>query len=122
MNKQKQVENIIITSLEQQVYKEGDKILSIRSMAKNLNVSTAPVLAAYQHLVDIGILEARSKSGYYIAKQDDSFKIENSIDSYQSYDFETDLPIPALLRLLRPRLWGRYPVQIFHPAAACEAA
>ena len=63
MTRQKQIETIILSSLEKNIYKEGDKLTSVRKMAHINNVSVTTVLAAYRHLENMGVLEARPKSG-----------------------------------------------------------
>lgn len=86
INKQKLIENIIISSIEQRIFKEGDRLLSVRRMADSNHMSITPVLAAYRHLEDIGVLEARSKSGFYVAAKSRA----KAPESYQPFDFETD--------------------------------
>jgi len=89
MTRQKQIENMILSSLEKNIYKQGDKLTSVRKMARINNVSVTTVLAAYRSLENIGVLEARPKSGYYIAQQS-PVKARQEPRSYQSYDFESD--------------------------------
>lgn len=48
------------------VYQHGDKLPSVRSMAKQRDVSVSTVLAAYNQLEDQGLIEVRPKSGYYV--------------------------------------------------------
>lgn len=89
MTRQKQIETIILSSLEKNIYKEGDKLTSVRKMAHINNVSVTTVLAAYRHLENMGVLEARPKSGYYIAKQS-PVKAKQEPKTHQSYNFESD--------------------------------
>lgn len=44
----------------------GDRIPSVRKLARQQGVSVATVLAAYVHLEDRGVIEARPQSGHYV--------------------------------------------------------
>lgn len=56
----------LITQIKDGVYKSGDKLLSVRAMAKQQGVSVSTILAAYGILEDRGFAEVRPKSGYYV--------------------------------------------------------
>src|SRR3546814_1011019 len=45
----------------------GDPLPSCRRLAGMLNIARNTVMLAYQSLVDEGFLEARERSGYYVA-------------------------------------------------------
>lgn len=47
--------------------KRGDRLTSVREMARQQSVSTATVLQAYRHLEDAQLIEARPRSGYFVA-------------------------------------------------------
>ncbi|WP_119153690.1 PLP-dependent aminotransferase family protein [Caldimonas tepidiphila] len=47
--------------------KRGDRLTSVREMARQQSVSTSTVLQAYRHLEDARLIEARPKSGYFVA-------------------------------------------------------
>lgn len=98
ITKQKLIESMILSSIEQRIFKEGDRLLSVRKMAENNQMSITPVLAAYRHLEDIGVLEARSKSGFYVAAKG----ITKEPEFYQSYDFETDAQSQSLFNCSDP--------------------
>lgn len=44
----------------------GDRVPSVRKLARQRGVSIATVLAAYVHLEDRGVIEARPQSGHYV--------------------------------------------------------
>jgi len=44
----------------------GDRVPSVRSLSQQQNVHVSTVLQAYQRLEDIGVIEARPQSGYYV--------------------------------------------------------
>src|SRR4030095_9268797 len=47
-------------------FKPGDKLPSIRSLSKQQGISITTVYKAYSELEVIGLIEARTKSGYYV--------------------------------------------------------
>ena len=47
-------------------YAPGAKIPSMRQLSEKLNVSISTVIQSYQHLEQLGFLEARPQSGYYV--------------------------------------------------------
>lgn len=52
--------------IRQAVYKQGEKLPSVRNQAGQQGVSVSTILAAYTLLEDRGAIEARPKSGYYV--------------------------------------------------------
>jgi DNA-binding transcriptional MocR family regulator len=46
----------------------GDKVPSVRRLSVQQGVSVSTVLQAYQRLEDIGVIEARPQSGYYVRR------------------------------------------------------
>ncbi|MCG8614293.1 MAG: PLP-dependent aminotransferase family protein [Pseudomonadales bacterium] len=48
------------------VYRSGDKLPSVRSHGKTLNVSISTMLTAYGLLEDRGLVEVKPKSGYFV--------------------------------------------------------
>jgi DNA-binding transcriptional MocR family regulator len=46
----------------------GDKVPSVRRLSQQQGVSVSTVLQAYQRLEDIGVIEARPQSGYYVRR------------------------------------------------------
>ena len=47
-------------------YKPGEKLLSIRKLHKQSNLSISTVYKTYMELETMGLIEARPKSGYYV--------------------------------------------------------
>lgn len=47
----------------------GDRVPSVRRLSNQQRVSVSTVLQAYQRLEDIGVIEARPQSGYYVRRQ-----------------------------------------------------
>ncbi len=50
-------------------YRTGEKIPSVRSLSKQMDVSISTVVKAYYHLENQGLIEARPQSGYYVRHQ-----------------------------------------------------
>jgi DNA-binding transcriptional MocR family regulator len=46
----------------------GDRVPSVRRLSRQQGVSVSTVLHAYQRLEDIGVIEARPQSGYYVRR------------------------------------------------------
>lgn len=46
----------------------GDRVPSVRRLSRQQGVSVSTVLQAYQRLEDIGVIEARPQSGYYVRR------------------------------------------------------
>jgi len=53
--------------IEESILKAGDKVPSVRSMAKQSEVSVSTVLQAYANLEADGIVYARPQSGYFVS-------------------------------------------------------
>jgi DNA-binding transcriptional MocR family regulator len=74
----------IATTIEQQIMDEvlriGDKLPSVRMLAKQHNISMSTALQAYYHLEGKGLIESRPQSGYYVRFNPSRFprKIEKS--------------------------------------------
>ncbi|MBI5575279.1 MAG: PLP-dependent aminotransferase family protein [Deltaproteobacteria bacterium] len=52
--------------IEQGTYLPGDRIPSIRELSRRMNVSINTIMEAYANLENMGVVEARPQSGYYV--------------------------------------------------------
>jgi len=52
--------------IEQGTYRPGERIPSIRTMSRQMQVSINTIMEAYAHLENKGMVEARPQSGYYV--------------------------------------------------------
>jgi DNA-binding transcriptional MocR family regulator len=52
--------------IEQDTFRPGERIPSVRGLSRQMAVSLATVLSAYGLLEDRGLIEARPQSGYYV--------------------------------------------------------
>ena len=56
----------IESQIRQNVLKTGDKLLSVRALSQQQGISMSTAYKAYVELENLGIIEARPKSGYYV--------------------------------------------------------
>jgi DNA-binding transcriptional MocR family regulator len=63
----RQVYDSLLAKIESRALKSGDRLPSVRELAKQCSISTMTVTNAYQRLVAKGHVEARPASGYYVA-------------------------------------------------------
>lgn len=61
-----QVAGRLETLIRKGVLKTGDKLVSVRSLSKDQGISLSTAFKAYSSLEQKGLIEARTKSGYYI--------------------------------------------------------
>ena len=52
--------------IEKGTYRPGERIPSIRNLSRQMRVSINTVMQAYAHLENVGMVEARPQSGYYV--------------------------------------------------------
>ena len=64
-----QVAERVETMIENGVLKSGDKLMSVRMLCREQGVSLSTAFKAYAALESKGLIEARSKSGYYVRFQ-----------------------------------------------------
>lgn len=66
MNRYQQLANDIKQQIENNTWRAGEKIPSVRMSSRNYSVSAATVLQAYQLLESEGWLTAKPQSGYFV--------------------------------------------------------
>src|SRR3569833_2859777 len=59
--------NKLASMIEDNVYKAGEKLPSLRSLHKQNGISIGTVLQAFNHLTDKGLITSREKSGYFVS-------------------------------------------------------
>ncbi|HEY6007121.1 MAG TPA: aminotransferase class I/II-fold pyridoxal phosphate-dependent enzyme, partial [Geobacteraceae bacterium] len=52
--------------IENGTYRSGERVPSIRGLSRQMRVSVNTTLQAYAHLENVGMIEARPQSGYYV--------------------------------------------------------
>jgi DNA-binding transcriptional MocR family regulator len=55
--------------IEAGTLRAGERVPSVRRLSRQQGVSVSTVLQAYQRLEDIGLIEARPQSGYYVRRR-----------------------------------------------------
>ena len=50
-------------------YRPGERVPSIRGLSRQMRVSVNTILQSYAHLENVGMIEARPQSGYYVCLQ-----------------------------------------------------
>ena len=61
-----EVADRIESLIENQSFKIGDKLPSVRALSKEQGISLSTAFQAYYHLESKGLIEARPQSGYYV--------------------------------------------------------
>lgn len=56
----------LLTAIDQGVYRQGERLPSVRKLREQHNISAATAVAALRQLEDQGCIEARERSGYYV--------------------------------------------------------
>jgi len=60
--------DVIVSMVQNEVLKPGDKVPSLRRMSEDQSVSISTVMQAYMELESVGMLEAKPQSGFYVSK------------------------------------------------------
>ncbi|HEY5808162.1 MAG TPA: PLP-dependent aminotransferase family protein [Povalibacter sp.] len=64
------VARLVETQIATGTLRTNDRIPSVRSMSRTAKVSVSTVVQAYVHLENIGLIEARPQSGFYVRRPD----------------------------------------------------
>lgn len=64
------VAHLVETQIASGTLRTNDRIPSVRSMSRTAKVSVSTVVQAYVHLENIGLIEARPQSGFYVRPPD----------------------------------------------------
>lgn len=64
------VAHLVETQIATGTLRTNDRIPSVRSMSRSAKVSVSTVVQAYVHLENIGLIEARPQSGFYVRPPD----------------------------------------------------
>ncbi|PLX68086.1 MAG: PLP-dependent aminotransferase family protein [Denitrovibrio sp.] len=64
----RQVMDVIVNMVKNEVLQPGDKVPSLRKMSTDQAVSVSTVMQAYMELESVGMLEAKPQSGFYVSK------------------------------------------------------
>jgi DNA-binding transcriptional MocR family regulator len=64
----RQVMDVIVNMIKNEVLQPGDKVPSLRKMSEDQSVSISTVMQAYIKLETVGMLEAVPQSGFYVSR------------------------------------------------------
>ncbi len=88
-----QIGEHISENILRKLWKEGDKIPSIREMAVSIEVNPNTVMRTYTHLQDMGIIFNKRGIGYFVAdrsyEKTQELKKKNFINRDLPYIFKT---------------------------------
>ncbi|MEM8752746.1 MAG: PLP-dependent aminotransferase family protein, partial [Pseudomonadota bacterium] len=107
---QAQIREALEAAVSSGRFSPGDPAPSTRRLAETLGVSRNTVSLAFQALVDQGVLEARERSGYYIAREI-SARPAARVASEDEIDWTGRLadPTPGFEAVPRPLDWRAEP-------------
>ncbi|YCO04848.1 aminotransferase-like domain-containing protein [Vibrio sp. VNB-15] len=106
MNRYRQLAEMFKTQIQQNTWRAGEKLPSVRVTSRNHNVSAGTVLQAYQLLEAQGWLIAKPQSGYFVTaelERLESSEVDNAV--YRSsvndelYDFLKHQALPEAIKL-----------------------
>jgi DNA-binding transcriptional MocR family regulator len=81
--------------IEQHLLAPGSRLPSVRECAKTHQVSAYTVVAAYDQLQALGLVEARSQRGYFVRHQAHQHKGRHHAKSAVPHPFQPSVPIDA---------------------------
>src|SRR5262245_14949155 len=64
------VARLVESQISSGALRSNERIPSVRSMSRTAKVSVSTVVQAYLHLENIGLIEARPQSGFYVRRPD----------------------------------------------------
>lgn len=74
MNRYRQLAELFKTQIQQNTWRAGEKLPSVRVTSRNHSVSAGTVLQAYQLLEAQGWVAAKPQSGYFVTAELDRFE------------------------------------------------
>jgi len=92
MKKYEEVMQRIINLIHQGSLRKEDRLPSIRSMARQMNISTMTVLEGYIQLERLGLIQSRPQSGFYVIAEEpySSKTINNQAFEARALKFEQE--------------------------------
>ncbi|MCY9875869.1 PLP-dependent aminotransferase family protein [Vibrio natriegens] len=106
MNRYRQLAELFKTQIQQNTWRAGEKLPSVRVTSRNHSVSAGTVLQAYQLLEAQGWVSAKPQSGYYVTAELERFEASNEVvPAYRSsfndelYDYLKHQGLPDAVRL-----------------------
>ncbi len=111
LSRRDQVCELVSSAISARAVSPHVPLPSCRQMADQLGVSRNTIFAAYTRLIDLGLIVARDRSGYYVNREVIAYPEKPEAD--QADDGQTGSPITfkpsALIPLDNPLDWRSYP-------------
>ena len=105
-----QICEMVSSAITSQVLSPDKRLPSCREMAQQLDVSRNTVFAAYNRLIDLGLLVSSNRSGYFIALDSQSMLALNKDVAEQDRGPSPVQFAPSgLIPVLNPLNWNSYP-------------
>lgn len=108
-----QICEMVSSAITSQILSPDKRLPSCRELAQELGVSRNTVFAAYNRLIDLGLLVSKNRSGYFIAPDSQSIL---ALNKDTELDVEKDRrPSPVtfepsgLIPVVNPLNWNSYP-------------
>ncbi|WP_319537273.1 PLP-dependent aminotransferase family protein [uncultured Vibrio sp.] len=106
MNRYRQLAALFKTQIQQNTWRAGEKLPSVRVTSRNHSVSTGTVLQAYQLLEAQGWVNAKPQSGYYVSAELERFEARGTSNNVyrptindELYDYLKQQTLPDAVRL-----------------------
>ncbi len=95
--------------IEKETYRPGERIPSIRNLSRLMHVSINTVMEAYGYLENLGLIEARPQSGYYVSHRFGAVELkgnnEKVISDIAPSDVTfADVPLQVMCNVSKPSL------------------
>ena len=108
-----QICEMVSSAITSQVLSPDKRLPSCRELAQQLGVSRNTVFAAYNRLIDLGLLVSSNRSGYFIAPQSQSILALNNNNAQGSENNRGPSPVKfqpsGLIPVVNPLNWTSYP-------------
>ena len=106
-----QICELVSAAINSKVLSPDKRLPSCREMAEQLGVSRNTVFAAYGRLIDLGLVVARDRSGYYvnpIIREDTSSEHDNATARVASSEAPVEFESLGLIPVDNPLNWTSY--------------
>ena len=108
-----QICEMVSSAITSQILSPDKRLPSCRELAQQLNVSRNTVFAAYNRLIDLGLLVSKNRSGYFIAPDSQSIlalkKDKNQDENRERKPSPVEFEPTGLVPVLNPLNWNSYP-------------
>ena len=106
MNRYRQLAELFKTQIQQNTWRAGERLPSVRVTSRNHSVSAGTVMQAYQLLEAQGWVNAKPQSGYYVTAELERFEASGTSKNVyrptindELYDYLKQQTLPDVVRL-----------------------